>query len=61
MKVKDFIEKLNKEEHLEKELIISSDEEGNRQFSKISFEGNHKHIMVIYGLDGSEVELEEYL
>lgn len=61
MKVRDFIEKLNKEEHLDKELIISSDEEGNRYFSAIEYNGDYKHIMVIYGLDGSEVELEEYL
>ena len=59
--VRDFIEKLNKEEHLDKELIISSDEEGNRYFSDISVDENHKHIMIIYGSDGSEVELEDYL
>ncbi len=61
MKVKDFIEKLNKEEHLDKELIISSDEEGNKYFSDINLDEHYKHIMVIYGLDGSEVELENYL
>jgi len=61
MKVRDFIEKLNKEEHLDKEMIISSDEEGNRYFSDISFDNHYKHIMVIYGLDGSEVDLEKYL
>ena len=61
MKVKDFIEKLNKKEHLDKEIIISSDEEGNRYFSEINFNGKFRHILIIYGLDGSEVELDEYL
>jgi hypothetical protein len=61
MKVKDFIKELNKEEHLDKELIIASDEEGNRFFSAIGIDVHYKHIMVFYGLDGTEVELEHYL
>ena len=61
MKVKDFIEKLSKKEHLDKEIIISSDEEGNRYFSDINFNGKFRHILIIYSLDGSEVELDDYL
>jgi len=59
MKVKDFIERLNKKENLDKELIIASDEEGNSYFGDINIDENHKHIMIISG--SGEVELTDYL
>ena len=59
MIVRDLLIKLDKPEHLNKELIIASDEEGNRYFGDINIDEEHKHIMIISG--SGEVELEDYL
>ena len=59
MIVRDLLIKLDKPEHLNKELIIASDEEGNRYFGDINIDEDHKHIMIISG--SGEVDLEEYL
>ena len=59
MIVRDLLIKLDKPEHLNKELIVASDEEGNRYFGDINIDEKHKYIMIISG--SGDVELEDYL
>ena len=59
MKVKELITLLDKPEHLEKEIIIDSDEEGNIHYGDIDICTKYKHILTMNG--SREVELEDYL
>jgi|TARA_Y100000310_G_C20064499_1_gene526526 hypothetical protein len=57
MKVKDLIKQFSKAE-LEKEIVISDDEELNNIFTKLQIADIGNNRLVIYGLTGSEVQNE---
>jgi len=60
MKVRELLGYLKKED-MDKEILFSSDEELNtlRSRGEIASLSDRPNTLVIYGFDGSEIDLEE--